>query len=118
MRGYKIKYVVVDPSAASFITQLRNDGYKVIKGKNNVLDGIRLVSSLLVQDKLLFDGGCDNTLKEFASYVWDSKAADRGEDKPLERFDHSMDQMRYYCNTLVGNRKARKNMSRGGVANR
>lgn len=118
VRGYKIKYVVVDPSAASFITQLRNDGYKVIKGKNNVLDGIRLVSSLLVQDKLLFDGGCDNTLKEFASYVWDSKAADRGEDKPLERFDHSMDQMRYYCNTLVGNRKARKNMSRGGVANR
>lgn len=113
--GYPIKYIVVDPSAASFITQLRNDGFKVLKGKNDVLDGIRLVASLLGQGKLLFDESCEATFKEFASYVWNDKAAEHGEDVPQKQFDHSMDQIRYYCATLIGNRKKRQNMSRGGV---
>lgn len=106
--SYNIKYVIVDPSAASFIAQLRKDGFKVIKAKNSVLDGIRLVASLLTELKIFFDESCEDTFKEFNSYIWDDDACKKGEDKPIKEHDHSMDQIRYFCNTIIGNKKSRK----------
>lgn len=111
-KGYNIKYVIVDPSAASFITQLRKEGFKVIKAKNAVIDGIRLVASLLNQFKILFDERCEETFKEFGSYVWDIEACKKGEDEVKKEHDHSMDQIRYYCSTVIRNNKARKYNSR------
>lgn len=109
---YKVKRIIVDPSAASFIAELRKRGYRVQKAKNDVLDGIRLTASFMVQDKLLIDEDCVETLKEIASYSWDSDSSKAGEDKPVKEYDHSMDQMRYYFFTVVGNRKVRINNSR------
>lgn len=109
---YKVKRIIVDPSAASFIAELRKRGYRVQKAKNDVLDGIRLTASFMVQDKLLIDEDCVETLKEIASYSWDSDSSKTGEDKPVKEYDHSMDQMRYYFFTVVGNRKVRINNSR------
>ena len=82
--GMKVKAVIVDPSAASFIAALRQAGYPVLKAKNDVEDGIRLVGTLLNQEKIVFSAACVNTIKEFASYIWDAKAADRGEDAPIK----------------------------------
>lgn len=109
---YKVKRIIVDPSAASFIVELRKRGYRVQKAKNDVLDGIRLTASFMAQDKLLIDEDCTETLKELASYAWDSDSSKTGEDKPVKEYDHSMDQMRYYFFTVVGNRKVRINNSR------
>nr|DAS35765.1 MAG TPA: large terminase [Caudoviricetes sp.] len=109
---YKVKRIIVDPSAASFIAELRKRGYRVQKAKNDVLDGIRLTASFMTQDKLLIDKDCVETLKEIASYSWDSDSSKTGEDKPVKEYDHSMDQMRYYFFTAVGNRKVRINNSR------
>ncbi len=109
---YKVKRIIVDPSAASFIAELRKRGYRVQKAKNDVLDGIRLTASFMAQDKLLIDEDCVETLKEIASYSWDSDSSKTGEDKPVKEYDHSMDQMRYYFFTAVGNRKVRINNSR------
>lgn len=36
-----------------------------------------------------------------AAYVWDSKASDKGEDKPVKSSDHAMDDMRYFVNTIL-----------------
>lgn len=101
MEGYDIKEIIIDPSAASFIKELRNRKLNVRKAKNDVLDGIRLVASLLTQMKIFISKDCKMTLKEFNSYVWDEKASEKGEDKPLKTNDHSMDQMRYYANTKI-----------------
>ena len=38
---------------------------------------------------------------EFESYSWDSKAADRGEDKPVKERDHCMDSVRYQAYTII-----------------
>lgn len=100
-KKYKIKEVVVDPSAASFIAELRKRGYKVRKAKNDVLDGIRLVGSLLNNGYLFIGRKCTETIKEFSLYAWDEKASQRGEDTPIKNEDHSMDQMRYYANTII-----------------
>lgn len=99
--GMEIRSVILDPAAASFKAQLEKDGYKVKKAKNDVLDGIRLVATLLIQGSIFIDSSCDNLIKEFASYIWDVRAADRGEDKPVKEHDHALDALRYFCMTVI-----------------
>lgn len=101
--GEKIKAAIVDPSAASFIAELRKRGLKVMKAKNDVADGIRLVGKLLNLGLILFHESCEHTQMEFASYIWDDKAAERGEDKPVKKHDHCLDAVRYFCSTVLGN---------------
>ena len=98
--GTRIKAMIVDPSAASFIAELRKRGYKVIKANNDVLDGIRLVGMLLNLEMLIFSSSCTETIKEFASYIWDEKAAEHGEDKPVKQHDHGCDAVRYFVSTV------------------
>lgn len=114
--GTKIKALIVDPSAASFIAELRKRGYKVIKAKNDVEDGIRLVGTKLNLGKIIFSSSCINAIKEFASYVWDEKAAERGEDKPVKENDHAMDAVRYFVYTILNNQTARiKSKAEAGI---
>ncbi len=101
LSGIKVRAVILDPSAASFKAQLEKDGYKVKKAKNNVLDGIRFVATLLNQGSILIDESCAETIKEFASYIWDEKAGERGEDKPVKEHDHCMDSLRYHAYTII-----------------
>lgn len=99
--GFKIEMVIVDPSAASFIAQLRKDGFFVRKAKNEVLDGIRNSKTAMIQEKVKFFPGLTNLFREFHSYVWDQKASERGEDKPMKEWDHAMDAFRYFVHTVV-----------------
>ena len=116
LSGERVKAIIVDPSAASFIAALRKAGFPVLKAKNDVEDGIRLVGTLLNQGRILFSSLCVNTIMEFASYIWDKKAAERGEDKPIKQHDHAMDAVRYFCSTVLGNQMARiKNKQKAGL---
>ena len=99
--------VVVDPSAASFIAELRQAGYPVQQADNEVLDGIRNVSTMLQAGTLLFSASCVHTAEEFQAYVWDEKAAERGEDKPAKVNDHCMDAVRYFVTTILGRQVVR-----------
>ena len=54
-------------------------------------------SAALSTGKIKICECCTNTLAEIEEYVWDDKAAQRGEDKPLKINDHAMDAMRYFC---------------------
>lgn len=103
----KIRAVIVDPSAASFIAELRKRGYTVIAARNDVEDGIRLVGTMLNLDRIAFADSCVNLIKEFGSYIWDAKAAERGEDKPVKEHDHAMDSCRYFVYTILNNKTAR-----------
>ena len=102
----KPKAVIVDPSAASFIAQLKKEGFHVKKANNDVLDGIRFVGTLFNQKKILIYKDCENLIREFSSYVWDIKAVERGEDKPVKKEDHAMDALRYFCMTVIKLHKA------------
>ncbi|MHB8063523.1 MAG: PBSX family phage terminase large subunit [Ruminiclostridium sp.] len=97
----KPKAIIIDPSAASFIAELRKRGYHIKKAKNDVLDGIRYVATMLNQEKIAFSEDCKNTILEFNSYIWDVKASERGEDKPIKQHDHAMDAVRYFCYTVL-----------------
>lgn len=95
----QVKQIVVDPSAASFIACISKAGkYSVIKANNDVLDGIRNVSTELKMRRLFFDSSCKDTIKEFGLYSWDSKSKD---DKPIKENDHAMDAVRYFVRTIL-----------------
>jgi len=94
--------VIIDPSAASFIAAIKKrGGFRVIKADNDVVDGIRDVASALVEGLIKYNDCCQETLREFSSYVWDEKAAARGEDKPVKENDHQMDGDRYFVRGVV-----------------
>lgn len=101
-RGVKPRYLVIDPSATSFRVQLHQDGETSWPADNSVLDGIRLVSTLLSaqpRPKLLVHKSCKALIEELPAYSWDEKAQLKGEDKPVKVADHGCDALRYGLKT-------------------
>lgn len=91
--------VVVDPSAASFIEVIRRHGkFRVLKANNDVLDGIRFTSRYLSSGKLHFHNSCEAIKKEFGVYSWDEKS---DKDAVIKESDHAMDDMRYFCMSIL-----------------
>jgi PBSX family phage terminase large subunit len=90
------EWVCVDPAEAGFRNQLYTDGVSnTAPADNTVLQGIRLIASLLATDKLVISDRCPELIRELAGYRWDPKATARGEDAPLKQNDHSCDALRY-----------------------
>ncbi|MFJ8146966.1 PBSX family phage terminase large subunit [Streptomyces sp. NPDC096048] len=95
-KGVTPEWSFVDPSAASFITQAYEDGFpNLAKAANEVANGIRDVASLLAAGLLRVHRSCTGLITEMPGYVWDEKAAEKGEDKPVKINDHSVDALRY-----------------------
>lgn len=92
--------VIVDPSAASFIAELERRFVYVSKADNDVLNGIRRVSNLLVKRKIKVHERCACLISEMGTYVWDEKAALHGVERPVKENDHSQDALRYLVNAL------------------
>jgi len=104
--GYNVKAIYVDPSAASLKQEMMRNGVRGVKdAKNDVLPGIRFVGQLITNGTFKICSNCVETIKEFSNYLWDSKASARGEDKPIKRFDHSLDSIRYVLFTHFFDKK-------------
>lgn len=103
--GYNIRKVIVDPSAASFITALRKRGFKVIQANNEVLDGIRRTAVYLRNGNIKIHRSCVDSIAEFGLYCWDDKATD---DRVIKENDHAMDDIRYFSNTVLKNKVKKK----------
>lgn len=97
--GYNIQHIIVDPSAASFITTIKRHGkFKVRKANNSVIDGIRNTMTLLENDRIFICENCRDTIREFGLYRWDEKSA---KDAVIKENDHAMDDLRYFVNTAM-----------------
>lgn len=96
---YSIEYIIIDPSASSMIETIQKySKYLVVKANNDVLNGIQDVTKFLNAGVLFFHKSCKNTFEEFEAYSWDEKSQ---EDAVIKENDHSMDQIRYFCRTLL-----------------
>lgn len=102
-KGYQIRSVVVDPSAASFITALRKRGFSVRKANNDVLDGIRRTAVYLKDGRVKIHRSCADSIAEFGLYCWDDKST---EDRVIKENDHAMDDIRYFCNTILKTKRS------------
>lgn len=94
-----IESVVVDPSAASFIETIRRHGrFSVRKARNEVLNGIRITAAMLESGIIKIHSGCEDAIREFGLYSW---AREAQEDKVVKEHDHAMDDIRYFCATVM-----------------
>jgi len=94
----RVRCVVVDPSAASFIELIKRRGeLRVIPAKNTVTDGIRQVSTALKTGSIRICRNCTDSVREFALYRW----AKGSEDVPVKENDHAMDDIRYFVTTIL-----------------
>ena len=95
---YEKLRVIIDPSAASFITLLRKRGkYRVIPADNSVLDGIRETATAMQMERFKVAPCCENWRREVQGYVWDDGAV---EDRPVKVNDHACDETRYFVRTM------------------
>lgn len=95
----KISSITVDPSAASFIAVIhRHKRFKVRPAKNNVIDGIRMVSTALKSGDIKICNTCKDSIREFGLYRWETSF---GKDMPIKENDHAMDDIRYFVTTIL-----------------
>lgn len=97
--GLPIERIVIDPSAASMITEIiRRDKYSVIKAVNDVIPGISYTAALLQAGRIKIGSSCKDAIREFGLYRWDE---DSPTDKVIKEDDHAMDDIRYFCYTIL-----------------
>jgi PBSX family phage terminase large subunit len=84
----KPRRVLLDPSAASFKAALRKRGYTIQDANNDVVDGIRTQARMLKAGEYAILKACRQTIRDYGAYLWDKRAQERGEDKPLKQNDH------------------------------
>lgn len=104
--GYEIKRAIIDPSAASFITALKRRGFRVQQADNAVLDGIRRTAVYLKNGNIKIHRCCTDAIREFGLYRWDDK---KTEDAVVKDNDHAMDDIRYFCSTIMKYKVEKKN---------
>ena len=91
--GFEVR---LPPEAASFRAELLSRGFTVVDADNSVIDGIHTVSTMLSRRMLkISKTGCPRLYKKITQYVWDDKAARRGEEEPVKVNDDEVDALRY-----------------------
>lgn len=113
IEGIAPSFLIIDPSAASFKAELRTRHLRVretdelINADHVVVDGIRMVSSMMAQKKMrIHKEKCPVLVKQLLSYVWDDKAIEKtGKEKPVKVNDHAPDAARYIIKTMINSRR-------------
>jgi PBSX family phage terminase large subunit len=95
LEPYSVKNIYIDPSAASFKTELRKRNMHTVDANNDVEQGIQHMTSEMRKGSILIMEECKNTIREIESYVWDTRASEKGYDEPMKKDDHSVDALRY-----------------------
>lgn len=90
-----IQKVYIDPSASSFIAELRRRHLKfiIVEADNSVLPGIKTVLNGFGSKKLIIlkNGNNKPLIDELSSYAWENSK----DDKPVKKDDHHCDALRY-----------------------
>jgi PBSX family phage terminase large subunit len=95
LEPYGVKNIYLDPSAEAFQLELRRRNMHTVHANNDVENGIQIMTSEMKKGNLFICDSCPNLIREIESYVWDSRAAEKGWDEPLKKDDHAVDALRY-----------------------
>jgi PBSX family phage terminase large subunit len=96
---YGVRQIYIDPSAAAFKVEMRRRKMPCVDAENDVLEGINYMTSEMRKGNVLIMRTCTNLIREIQGYVWDDRAAKRGEDAPMKVADHAIDSLRYLLAT-------------------
>ena len=89
------KSTIAESAEPKSIEEIRLAGCSikpVVKGKDSINFGIQLM-----QDKeYLVTARSVNLIKEFRSYCWDTDKTGKKLNKPIDKFNHAIDAVRYH----------------------
>ncbi len=102
----QVQAIIIPDDALSFIAECHKQSirpirvYKRLPG--SVIKRIRIQANALASGKyfILNDATNEPVIDEYSSYVWDSKAQERGEDAPLKQNDHGKDMEGYFHDSV------------------
>ncbi|BED92088.1 MAG: PBSX family phage terminase large subunit [Candidatus Improbicoccus pseudotrichonymphae] len=102
---YVIDFFVIDPSASSFISLLKQKGgIRIRLAKNNISEGINLTSNMLKNGRIKICKNCINSIREFSIYKW--KQNSYKIDTPEKENDHAMDDIRYFVMSVFNKKES------------
>lgn len=87
------KIIIGDSAASRTIIDIRKSGLN-IRGviKNKIIDDIKILQSY----KIIITKSSTNVINEFQNYIW----LDNKSNTPIDKWNHSIDGIRYYVQTL------------------
>ncbi len=98
----KVEAIYADPAAAGIIGALRNVQLPMVRGNNDVLEGIgkvqtRLgIDSTLKSPMLTISPKCRQVIAEIEGYTWYKNSQNQNpRDEPVKQADHGPDAIRY-----------------------
>ena len=106
--GLEKSTIVADSAEQKSIDEIKKCGIRRIqpsvKGKDSINQGIQR----LQQYQIIVDSSCANTLEELENYSW-QKDKSTGEyiNKPIDKFNHCLDALRYSLQCADGKAKIR-----------
>lgn len=101
-RTCKAAKVILPPECASFDAELTQAGIWHVDADNEVLDGIKSVSSMMALGRLRFHRKrTKNTVQQLQTYMWNPLASARGVEEPLKKKDDGPDMVRYKVKTDI-----------------
>lgn len=94
--------VILPPECASFAAELTNRGVWFIDANNDVMDGIRTVSTMFCRKLVrIHKQNCMPLLREIPVYSWDAKKSLLGKEEPIKKMDDAIDCLRYGIATKI-----------------
>lgn len=114
-KGYSKSVIIADSAEQKSIEELRRAGVTRIKasvkGPDSILAGIQKVQ----QYELIVHPSCCHVLEELENYTWQKdKATNEYINKPVDRFNHCLDALRYSTQCIAVNPKL-KTMSKSSL---
>jgi len=87
--------IYCDGSRPEIIEEMRREGLPTEGAIKDVFAGIMHFKGLIGEKRFYCSSDCTKALREFDSYVWDSRQAAGPKEQPLKINDHAMDGLRY-----------------------
>ena len=110
----RIKEIIIDPSALSYITEIRQHReYKVRGAINKVIYGIEKTRRALDNKQIMVSPKAKNLINEFGLYKWEE--SNDGIEKPVKEHDHALDSLRYFVATVLTEKVTLRGKGIGGV---
>lgn len=97
-RGAMPAFVVIDPKAPTFQSELISRGIWHLVAEESNLNSIRTVATLLKTQKLRVHKRCENFIRELLGYAWDLES---GEEQPVRQNDRSCLALQYWASSRV-----------------
>ena len=98
--GIQRQQIYFDSAEPRLIAELRRMGWNIfpsLKGKDSVNAGI----DLLKRYKIHITSDSTNTIQEFRNYKWQEDRSGKTINKPIQKFDHCIDAIRYATYSIL-----------------